>query len=169
MNTTPQDTVPQDTAPLRTPALLAILDGVGLCEECEGNAFKQARLPLLHTLFSEDNPAFCTLGASGRDVGLPEGQMGNSEVGHLTIGAGRVINQELTRINVAIEDGTLFRNRVLLDAIDAVVEEGATLHLLGLLSRGGVHSTLEHLEALLALAVHRGVRRVRIHAFLDGR
>ncbi|MDR1089098.1 MAG: 2,3-bisphosphoglycerate-independent phosphoglycerate mutase [Coriobacteriales bacterium] len=157
-----------NTAP-RTPALLAILDGVGLCEETTGNAFRQARAPLLHALFAEDNPAFCSLGASGSDVGLPEGQMGNSEVGHLTIGAGRVVNQELTRINVAIEDGTLFKNRVLLDVIDAVVEGKATLHLLGLLSKGGVHSTLEHLEALLALAVHRGVKRVRIHAILDGR
>ncbi|MCL2750373.1 MAG: 2,3-bisphosphoglycerate-independent phosphoglycerate mutase [Coriobacteriia bacterium] len=154
---------------MRTPALLAVLDGVGLRDELEGNAYLQAQAPLLHTLFSEKNPAFCTLSAAGRDVGLPDGQMGNSEVGHLNIGSGRIINQELTRIDVAIENGSLFANPVLVDAMDTVKEEGATLHLLGLVSDGGIHSTQSHLEALLAMAAKRGVRRIRIHVFLDGR
>lgn len=154
---------------MRTTALLAILDGVGLRDELEGNAFRQADAPLLHALFSKENPAFGSLSASGRDVGLPEGQMGNSEVGHLNIGAGRIVNQELTRIDLAIEDGTIFRNRVLSGAVDAVIEANATLHLLGLVSDGGVHSSLRHLEALLEMAAQRGVKRVRIHAFLDGR
>jgi len=154
---------------MRQPALLVVLDGVGLRDELSGNAYEQANAPLLHTLFSKKNPAFCSLSASGRDVGLPDGQMGNSEVGHLNIGSGRIVNQELTRIDVAIEDGTLFQSEVLIDAMDAVKEEGATLHLLGLLSDGGIHSTQSHLEALLTMAASRAVRRIRIHVFLDGR
>lgn len=154
---------------MRTPALLAILDGVGLREELEGNAFKLAHAPYLHALFSDESAQFCRLHASGRDVGLPEGQMGNSEVGHLNIGAGRIVNQELTRIDIAIEDGTFFQNQVLIQAIDMAVETKATLHFLGLVSDGGVHSMMTHLEALLALAAHRNCKRVRIHAFLDGR
>jgi 2,3-bisphosphoglycerate-independent phosphoglycerate mutase len=154
---------------MKTPALLAILDGVGLGKVYEGNAYVRAHAPLLHELFSEDNPAFCSLSASGRDVGLPDGQMGNSEVGHLNIGAGRIVNQELTRIDIAIENGSFFENRLLIDAIDGASQENATVHLLGLLSDGGVHSTIGHLEALLTLAARRGVRRVRIHVFLDGR
>ncbi|MDR2036123.1 MAG: 2,3-bisphosphoglycerate-independent phosphoglycerate mutase, partial [Coriobacteriales bacterium] len=154
---------------MRAPALLAVLDGVGLRAETQGNAFMQADAPLLHRLFSEENPAFCSLGAAGRDVGLPPGQMGNSEVGHLNIGSGRIVNQELTRIDLAIEDGSFFENPVLTDAIDSVIEANSTLHLLGLVSDGGVHSSLAHLKALLAMAAGRGAKRVRIHAFLDGR
>jgi len=154
---------------MRTPALLAILDGVGLSEEHRGNAFKQAQAPFLQSLFSEDNPAFCSIGAAGRDVGLPEGQMGNSEVGHLNIGAGRIVHQELTRIDDAIEDGSFYQNSMLIDALDFAIENDASLHLLGLVSDGGVHSMMDHLEALLTMAARRGVRRVRIHAFLDGR
>lgn len=154
---------------MRAPALLAILDGVGLCNETQGNALKQAHAPLLHALFSEENPAFCSLSAAGRDVGLPEGQMGNSEVGHLNIGAGRIVNQELTRIDLAIEDGSLFQSPLLIDAIDQAKNNATTLHLVGLVSNGGVHSTLRHLEALLTMAAQRGVKKARIHAFLDGR
>ncbi|MCL2807859.1 MAG: 2,3-bisphosphoglycerate-independent phosphoglycerate mutase [Coriobacteriia bacterium] len=154
---------------MRTPALLAVLDGIGLREEREGNAFLQAQAPLLHQLFSEENSAFCSLSASGRDVGLPEGQMGNSEVGHLNIGSGRVVNQELTRIDVAIEEGTFFHNQVLIDTIDSAQENQATLHLLGLLSDGGVHSMQSHLEALLVMATKRGTKRIRVHTLLDGR
>ena len=154
---------------MKTPALLAILDGVGLCKEVAGNAFLQANAPFLHGLIKEENAAFCSLSASGRDVGLPEGQMGNSEVGHLNIGAGRVVNQELTRIDLAIQEETFFDNQVLLNAVDAARDANATVHFLGLVSDGGVHSSLDHLEALLFLAAQRGATRVRVHAFLDGR
>ena len=154
---------------MRKPALLAILDGVGIRSEINGNAFQQANAPLLHALFNEHNPGFMSISASGRDVGLPDGQMGNSEVGHLNIGSGRIINQELTRIDLAIEDGSINTSQVLTEALDAVIEAGTTLHLLGLVSDGGVHSMLDHLEALLALAADSGVKRVRIHVFLDGR
>lgn len=154
---------------MKKPALLVVLDGVGLSEEYEGNACKQAHTPLLDKLFSKKNPAFCSLAATGRDVGLPQGQMGNSEVGHLNIGAGRIVDQELTRIDVAIEEGELSENQVLCEAMDQTITAGSTLHFMGLLSDGGVHSTIEHLEALLIMAAKRGVKRIRVHAFLDGR
>lgn len=110
-----------------------------------------------------------TLGAAGRDVGLPDGQMGNSEVGHLNIGAGRIVYQDLTRISRAIEDGSFFTNPVLVEAIDSAKETGRTLHLMGLLSDGGVHSHNTHLFALLELAKERGQQEVYVHCFLDGR
>jgi 2,3-bisphosphoglycerate-independent phosphoglycerate mutase len=154
---------------MRTPALLAILDGVGIAEPCATNALTSADAPFLHELFGGERWPCRLLGASGRDVGLPEGQMGNSEVGHLNIGSGRIINQELTRIDCAIEDGSLATNEVLRSAFDAARASGATVHFLGLLSDGGVHSTDAHLEALVKMALERGVRRVRIAAFLDGR
>jgi 2,3-bisphosphoglycerate-independent phosphoglycerate mutase len=154
---------------MRTPALLAILDGVGIAEPGAANALTSANAPFLHELFGGNRWPCRLLGASGRDVGLPEGQMGNSEVGHLNIGSGRIINQELTRIDCAIEDGSLSTNEVLCSAFDAASASGATVHFLGLLSDGGVHSTNTHLEALVNMALERGVRRVRIAAFLDGR
>jgi 2,3-bisphosphoglycerate-independent phosphoglycerate mutase len=153
--------------PKNLPALLIVMDGLALGESGEGNAVRAARTPVLDTLL-EDWP-HTTLDASGLAVGLPPGQMGNSEVGHLNIGAGRVVYQELTRIDRAVEDGSLFRNEVLCEAIDAAVTSGGSVHLMGLLSDGGVHSHRSHLYALIRMAADRGARDVRIHCFLDGR
>lgn len=146
--------------------MLMILDGFGLRAETAGNAIAAARTPNFDRLWAEWPHA--TLGASGLDVGLPDGQMGNSEVGHTNIGAGRIVYQELTRITKAIQDGGFFSNPALNAAIDALDPDG-TLHLMGLLSDGGVHSHNTHLYALLELAHRRGVRRVAVHSFLDGR
>ena len=109
------------------------------------------------------------LTASGEAVGLPEGQMGNSEVGHLNIGAGRIVYQSLTRVNLAIREGEFAQNQTFLDAINHVKEKGTNLHLMGLLSDGGVHSHIEHMFALLKLAAEEGVKNVYVHGFLDGR
>ena len=149
------------------PALLVIMDGLGWAEAGDANAVTLALTPNLDALTA----AFphTTLGASGPDVGLPEGQMGNSEVGHLNIGAGRVVMQELMRINHAVQTGELLENPVLCETFDAAAAAGATVHLMGLLSDGGVHSSLDHCLALLSMAAARGVSRVRVHAFLDGR
>ncbi|HBT48260.1 MAG TPA: 2,3-bisphosphoglycerate-independent phosphoglycerate mutase [Peptococcaceae bacterium] len=152
---------------MNKPLMLTILDGWGYSDEQRGNAVALARLPNFRRLWKEFPHTL--LAASGEAVGLPKGQMGNSEVGHLNIGAGRIVYQELTRISRAIADGSFFKNRVLLEALDRVKERGGALHLFGLLSDGGVHSHLEHLYALLELAARRGVERVFIHAFLDGR
>lgn len=154
---------------MRTPALLAILDGFGIAPAGPDNAISCADAPFLEELLSDSSYPCRTLRASGRDVGLPEGQMGNSEVGHLNIGSGRIINQELTRIDCAIEDGSLFKNPALTKAMDAARANDKTVHLLGLVSDGGVHSSIEHLEALLGMAVKRGVNRIRVTAFMDGR
>ncbi|KKM10684.1 phosphoglyceromutase [Clostridiales bacterium PH28_bin88] len=147
--------------------MLAILDGWGVRENSEGNALARAQTPNFHRLL-EQYP-HTTLEASGEAVGLPAGQMGNSEVGHLNIGAGRVVYQELTRITRAVRNGTFYKNQVLNEAIQAAKEGGGALHLMGLLSDGGVHSHIEHLFALLELAKRSGLTRVFIHAFLDGR
>lgn len=149
------------------PVLLVIMDGFGIAEEGEGNAISLASTPYFDELWA--NRPHTTLGASGRDVGLPDGQMGNSEVGHLNMGAGRVINQELTRINDACEDGSIEENEVLIEAMDAAIKVGRPIHLMGLLSDGGVHSSIDHLEALIEMAAKRGARDIRIHGFLDGR
>lgn len=149
------------------PVALVILDGWGIREDCENNAACQARTPVLDRLKKEWPTS--RLIASGRDVGLPDGQMGNSEVGHLNIGAGRIVYQELTRISLAIENGSFFENQVLTNACQRVVESGGKLHLLGLLSDGGVHSHNSHLYALVRLAKKIGVKDVCIHTFLDGR
>ncbi len=157
----------EQRALLRLPLALVIMDGYGLAEPGPGNAISLANTPNLDRLFAEyPNTA---LACSGLAVGLPDGQMGNSEVGHLNIGAGRVIYQELTRIDRAIEDGSFGSNPVLLAAIDAAVAGDRAVHLMGLTSDGGVHSHLRHLDALLALAGERGAKRVFVHAFLDGR
>jgi len=154
-------------AALRLPLALIVMDGYGLAPAGPGNAISLADTPNLDRLFAEcPNTA---LQCSGPAVGLPEGQMGNSEVGHLNMGAGRVVYQELTRIDCAIADGSFFENPALLAAIDAAVAEGRAVHLMGLVSDGGVHSHLRHLEALLALAGRRGATEVFLHAFLDGR
>jgi len=146
---------------------LIVLDGWGYRREPESNAVMAARAPRL-TALRADFPT-TTLGASGLDVGLPEGQMGNSEVGHLNLGAGRVVYQDYTRINRAIETGTFFANEVLVEACESVCRSGGALHLMGLLSDGGVHSHQEHLYALVELAKRQGVVQVYVHAFLDGR
>ena len=151
----------------KTPTTLIIMDGFGLRSESEGNAVTHASTPVLDGLLA--TCAHTTLSASGLDVGLPDGQMGNSEVGHTNIGGGRVVYQDLPRITRAVEDGSFFTNPAYCHAMDACLEKGAALHLMGLLSDGGVHSHLTHLFALLKMAKDRGLTRVYIHAFLDGR
>ncbi len=149
------------------PAALIILDGYGVADACATNAVALARKPHLDELWAAW--PHTTLTASGLAVGLPEGQMGNSEVGHLNIGAGRVVYQELTRIDLAIRDGSLPENAVLRQAIDAAVNGGRVIHFMGLLSDGGVHSHIEHLYALLKMAKARGATDIVVHCFLDGR
>lgn len=152
---------------LRLPACLIIMDGFGLQEPGPGNAISLADTPVLDRLFAEES--MTRLQASGEAVGLPEGQMGNSEVGHLNIGAGRVVFQELTRINRACRDGSLAANPVLQEAFAVACRPDAALHLMGLVSDGGVHSSNEHLYGLVDAAVAAGVKQVMIHCFLDGR
>ena len=149
------------------PVMLVILDGWGLSQNEEGNAIYLARKPFYNQLKKEF--PHCVLKCSGEDVGLPAGQMGNSEVGHLNIGAGRVVYQELTRINRSIRLGEFAKNTVLNEAIDKAVQKNSALHLMGLLSDGGVHSHIEHLFALMDAAKAKGVKKLYIHAILDGR
>ncbi|MBQ7778576.1 MAG: 2,3-bisphosphoglycerate-independent phosphoglycerate mutase [Oscillibacter sp.] len=151
----------------KTPTTLIIMDGFGLRGETMGNAVEFAKTPVLDKLFAECNHT--TLSASGLDVGLPDGQMGNSEVGHTNIGGGRVVYQDLPRITRSIEDGSFFENEAYCAAMDAALKNGSSLHLYGLLSNGGVHSHNTHLWALLKMAKIRGLSKVYIHAFLDGR
>ena len=148
------------------PVVLCVLDGWGIAPDGPGNAVTRAKTPRLDALFAQFPHA--KLDASGRDVGLPDGVMGNSEVGHLTMGAGYVQYQELVRINDAIDDGSFFKNAALRAACAAVRERG-TLHLMGLVSTGGVHADMKHLAALIELAKRERVARVVVHAFLDGR
>lgn len=149
------------------PVVLVVLDGWGVASPSRGNAISLAQTPVFHKLITT-YPTF-TLQAGGEAVGLPWGEMGNSEVGHLTLGAGKILYQDLPRITRAIVDQSFFQNPVLLKALSAVKEQGGKLHLLGLLSSGGVHSSNEHLYALLELAKQQGVKRVFVHAILDGR
>ena len=149
------------------PALLVIMDGCGLAPANDENAVTSASHPFLDSLYAKY--PHTTLGASGEDVGLPDGQMGNSEVGHLNIGAGRIVFQELSRINNAIKDGSIAENEAFVRAMDDVKAEGKTLHLMGLMSPGGVHSHMNHVEALATMAAERGVKTIRVHAFMDGR
>lgn len=151
----------------KKPALLVIMDGFGLAPTGPENAVSQAKLPYIQSLLA--TYPHTTLGASGEDVGLPDGQMGNSEVGHLNIGAGRIVFQELSRINNAVHDGSIEQNPVLADAMDAVIAKDSVLHVMGLVSDGGVHSSMEHAEAIISMAAKRGVKRVRVDAFTDGR
>ena len=148
-------------------AALIILDGFALRDEVKGNAVAQAKKPNFDRYWNEYPHA--TLQASGEAVGLPEGQMGNSEVGHLNIGAGRIVYQSLSRINLSIKDKTFFENEQFNDVAEHVKNNDKALHILGLLSDGGVHSHIEHLFALLRLAKDKGFERVYLHAFLDGR
>ncbi|MCL2606532.1 MAG: 2,3-bisphosphoglycerate-independent phosphoglycerate mutase, partial [Coriobacteriia bacterium] len=152
------------------PIGLIIMDGFAYgagCDNLHSNAVLAAHTPVLDSLWKTQ--PHTTLAASGEAVGLPEGQMGNSEVGHLNLGAGRCVYQELSRINRAIADGSLFENQVLIEAFDAAATQGATIHLLGLLSDGGVHSHISHLKDLIELAINRGAKDIAIHALLDGR
>lgn len=149
------------------PVALIIMDGYGVAAPGPGNAISGAMTPNLDAIFAQWPTT--TLAASGQAVGLPDGQMGNSEVGHLNMGAGRIVYQELTRIDRAIEDGSLAENDVLRSAIDGAVASGRAVHFMGLVSDGGVHSHQEHLYALVRMAASRGARRVFVHAFLDGR
>ena len=151
---------------MKKPLILMILDGFGIAPE-EGNAIKAASKPNLDKYFAE-NPV-TQIGASGMDVGLPDGQMGNSEVGHTNMGAGRIVYQELTRITKTIKDNKLKDNEAIANAMDKALENGTALHLMGLLSNGGVHSHIEHLYGILELAKAKGLEKVYIHCFLDGR
>ncbi|MCY6483146.1 2,3-bisphosphoglycerate-independent phosphoglycerate mutase [Clostridium aestuarii] len=151
----------------KKPMMLMILDGFGISEGEEGNAVRIANKPNYHRLWNEY--PHTKLGASGLSVGLPKGQMGNSEVGHLNIGAGRVIYQALTRITKSIEDGDFFKNEALIKAVNNAKKNNSSLHLLGLLSDGGVHSHIEHLKGLLKLVKQNDIEKVYVHAFLDGR
>ena len=151
----------------KTPTTLIIMDGFGLREETMGNAIANARKPHLDRIFAE-NPG-CKLSASGLDVGLPAGQMGNSEVGHTNIGAGRVVFQDLPRITKAIADGDFFTNEAYVAAMDDCKAKGTALHIMGLMSDGGVHSHIDHIFAALDMAKQRGLTKVYVHAFLDGR
>ncbi len=149
------------------PVILLILDGWGYRSDAAHNAIAQAQAPVWRRLWQERPHTL--ISASGRDVGLPRGQMGNSEVGHTHLGAGRVVYQDLTRISQALEDGSFQQNEVLAAAVATVVQKKTKLHIMGLLSDGGVHSHIDHIEAMVALAVARGAGEVCVHAFLDGR
>ena len=151
----------------KKPTVLMILDGYGLNSKGDGNAVAQAKTPVMDKLMAEC--PFVKGNASGMAVGLPDGQMGNSEVGHLNMGAGRIVYQELTRITKEIQDGTFFENPALLDAVNNCKENDSALHMFGLLSDGGVHSHNTHLYGLLELAKRNGLSKVYVHCFLDGR
>ena len=151
----------------KKPVVLMVLDGYGLNDRTEGNAIAMANTPVMDKLMKEC--PFQKGYASGLAVGLPDGQMGNSEVGHMNIGAGRIIYQDLTRITKDIEDGTFFKNEELLEAMENCKKNDSDLHLFGLLSDGGVHSHLSHVYGLLEMAKQQGVSKVYVHAFLDGR
>lgn len=151
---------------MKKPLILMILDGFGIAPE-SGNAIKAAKKPNIDKLFAENS--LTQIGASGLDVGLPDGQMGNSEVGHTNIGAGRIVYQELTRITKTIKEDKLKDNEAIVSAMDKALENGTALHLMGLLSDGGVHSHNTHLYGILELAKKKGLEKVYIHAFLDGR
>ncbi len=152
---------------MKKPIVLTIMDGFGFNNDKNGNAIETANTPRLDKIFSTCPTT--QIGASGMDVGLPDGQMGNSEVGHTNIGAGRVVYQELTRITKSISDGDFFKNEAFMNAVENCKKNDSALHLMGLLSDGGVHSHIEHLYALVELAKRNGLNRVYIHALLDGR
>ena len=152
---------------MKQPLVLMILDGFGINPADYGNAIHAAKKPNLDRYFA--SYPHTQLGASGLDVGLPDGQMGNSEVGHTNIGAGRIVYQELTRITKSIQDGDFFTNEALTGAIENCRKHNSALHLMGLLSDGGVHSHIEHLFGLLERAKKSGLTKVYVHCFMDGR
>ncbi len=149
------------------PTILLILDGWGCREATDDNAITRANTPVWDHLWAEY--PHTRMNTSGMAVGLPDGQMGNSEVGHMNLGAGRVVYQEFTRISKAIDEGGFFTNPALCTTIDAAVARGGAVHIMGLLSPGGVHSHEQHLFATLKLAAQRGAEQIYVHAFLDGR
>jgi 2,3-bisphosphoglycerate-independent phosphoglycerate mutase len=149
------------------PAVLVILDGWGMSDNPDHNAILGADKPVWDRLWAKH--PHTGIKTSGSAVGLPGGQMGNSEVGHLNLGAGRVVYQEITRVSRSVRTGSFFSNRTLTDAVDLAIANGSAVHVLGLLSPGGVHSLEEHIHAMVRLAVERGAPRVYVHAFLDGR
>lgn len=151
----------------KKPVMLMILDGFGLSDNVEGNAVRASKKPNYDNLLK--NYPYTAISASGLDVGLPEGQMGNSEVGHLNIGAGRIIYQELTRITKEIKEGNFYKNPALNLAIEKAIENQSSLHLMGLLSDGGVHSHIDHVKALITMCKEKGLKKVYVHGFLDGR
>ncbi len=149
------------------PAVLLIMDGWGYSEDARSNAIMAANTPVWDRLW--ERCPHTLINTSGAEVGLPDGQMGNSEVGHLNLGAGRVVYQEFTRVSRSVRTGSFFTNRTLVDAVDGAIKSQGAVHILGLLSPGGVHSHEEHIHAMARLAVERGASRVYVHAFLDGR
>jgi len=152
---------------MKIPTLLLILDGYGLAPKGPGNAISLAKTPCLDKLF--DTYPWTKLQACGQAVGLPAGQMGNSEVGHLNLGAGRIVDQDIVRINKAIDDGSLANNPVLTEFVEKIKQGTGRVHLLGLLSDGGVHSLQDHLYALIKILQAKGIKQIFIHCFLDGR
>ena len=152
---------------MKTPTTLIIMDGFGLRDEAQGNAVKSAPTPVLDKLFAE-NPT-SKLSASGIDVGLPAGQMGNSEVGHTNIGAGRVVYQDLPKISRDIDQGTFFQNPAYKKAMLAAKDQGRAVHIMGLLSDGGVHSHITHIQAAVKMAAELACPKIYVHCFLDGR
>ena len=152
---------------MKKPVALIIMDGFGYNPDKKGNAIAEAKKPNLDKLFAECPHTL--IGASGLDVGLPDGQMGNSEVGHTNIGAGRVVYQMLVKISKAIKEGTIRKNPAMVGAMENCVKNNKALHLIGLLSDGGVHSHIEHLIGLIGMAKDMGVSRIYVHALLDGR
>ena len=148
------------------PVVLVILDGWGYRDDGADNAIAVAHTPHWDQLWRQYPHTL--IETSGASVGLPGGQMGNSEVGHLNLGAGRVVYQEFTRVSRSIRTGSFFANHTLTDAVDAAVQGGKAVHILGLLSPGGVHSHEEHIHAMVRLAVDRGATKIYLHAFLDG-
>ena len=151
----------------KRPVVLMILDGYGLNDNCEANAVCEGKTPIMDQLMSQC--PFVKGQASGLAVGLPDGQMGNSEVGHLNMGAGRIVYQELTRITKSIEDGDFFSNEALMAAVENCKKNDSALHMFGLVSDGGVHSHITHIYGLLELAKRNGLSKVYVHCFLDGR
>lgn len=151
----------------KKPTVLMILDGYGLNDNAKGNAVAEGKTPVMDSLMKEY--PFVKGNASGMAVGLPDGQMGNSEVGHLNMGAGRIVYQDLTKITKAIQDGDFFENKALLAACENVKKNNSSLHMMGLMSDGGVHSHIDHVAGLLELAKKQGIEKVYVHCFLDGR
>ena len=156
-----------DQQNIKRPSMILIMDGFGLNDSEYGNAIAQADTPALDEIFSKYPGT--RISACGHYVGLPDGQMGNSEVGHLNIGAGRIVYQSLSRITMAIEDGSFFENKALMSAIEHVKKNDSALHISGLLSDGGVHSHIEHIKALIDLAEKNGIEKFYVHCYLDGR
>ena len=151
----------------KRPTVLMILDGYGLNDNCEHNAVCEAKTPVMDELMAKY--PFVKGNASGMAVGLPEGQMGNSEVGHLNMGAGRIVYQELTRITKSIQDGDFFENPAFKEAVANCKKYDSALHMYGLVSDGGVHSHITHIYGLLEMAKREGLDKVYVHCFLDGR